>query len=232
MEDYQGLVRDFERKQVEREKYCKLKLIDAQELSRRRVLPANVHKGTVLYLGYSRNAWHSTWIRRYYPGSLSFFEKDLQILCEKMRVQGSVFRIEPVPAVFLEYRDDVIVLVEINERPLDSYRKLMRSVLPFRLEEFWKADAFLPKENWLMAFKLPIWRPDLLPRKFSKMSSVPQGFGRPMGWTRHGPQAARNGLHDGFNQLFLSRLLKITNLPRYCPEKKFLRKKSEDEVEV
>jgi hypothetical protein len=207
MEDYQHLVQEFEKKQKEREHFCKLTRVDARSLEKRTILPKVVHEGKLLYLAYGRNAWNSTWIKRYYPGSLSFFENDLQKLCESLRVQGSVFRIEPVSAVFIEYEDDTIVLASINDRQGSSYQSLIDKVLPFRLSAFWGAEEFLA-ENWLIPLKLPSWRPDLLPKKFYKMSSSPQGVGHPIGWIRMEVDATSGGICEAFKG-FMPKMLRI-----------------------
>ena len=208
MDDYQQLVREYEEKESQRKKYCSLNRIAPGSLARRGHLPLNVHSGKMLYLGYGRNAWHSTWIRRYYPGSISFFEKDLQLLCEKHRVQGSVFRIEPVPVVYLEYRHDVVVLLAINDRPAGAYQDLLQNIVPFRLDAFWLSDEF-EVDNWLITFTLPAWRPDLYPKRYHRMSSSPQGAGRPLGWSRHEADEAQSGVSTAFLE-FMPRLLKIT----------------------
>lgn len=217
MDDYQQLVREYEERESQRKKYCSLTRIPPSSLAKREYLPCNVHFGRLLYLGYGRNAWHSTWIRRYYPGSISFFEKDLQSLCERHRVQGSVFRIEPVPVVYLEYRDDVVVLVAINDRPAAAYHHLLQSIVPFRLDAFWSARE-LEVENWLITFTLPAWRPDLHPKQYHHMSSAPQGTGRLLGWSRHKADESQSGVCAAFAE-FIPRLLKITGAPQSEPSR-------------
>ncbi len=208
MEDYQKLVQEFEKKEAQRKKFCDLTKIPPDSLTNRKELPRGIYYGKLLYLGYGRNAWHSTWVRRYYPGSISFFEKDLQALCEELRVQGSVFRIEPVPAVYLEYQDDVVVLIAINDRPSTAYKFLLKNVLPFRLDGFWSAEEF-KADNWLLTFTLPTWRPDLHPKRFHRMSSRPQGAGRPLSWSRLEADESTDGIISAFAD-FLPRLLKVT----------------------
>tara|TARA_R110000850_G_scaffold172522_3_gene297805 strand:- start:905 stop:1531 length:627 start_codon:yes stop_codon:yes gene_type:complete len=208
MDDYQALVREYQKKEAERKEYCNLIRISPASLVRRTHLPRNIHSGKLLYLGYGRNAWHSTWIRRYYPGSISFFEKDLQLLCETRRVQGSVFRIEPVPVVYLEYQHDVIVLLAINDRLAAAYHPLLQNIFPFRLDAFWLSEEF-EADNWLITFRLPAWRPDLYPKRFHRMSSAPRGAGRPLGWSRHEADETQSGVSIAFSE-FMPRLLKIT----------------------
>jgi hypothetical protein len=207
MEDYQHLVQEFEQKQIERSKFCDLKRIDASSLDRRSRLPVNIHTGKLLYLGYGRNAWQSTWINRYYPGSIAFFEKDLQERCEKLRVQGSVFRIETVPVVYLEYHSDVVALVAINDRSSAAYRPMLENILPFRLDAFWSSDEF-KIDNWLIPFQILAWRPDLHPKNFHRMTSSPKGGDKPLHWERHEADKITSGICDAFSQ-FMPNLLKI-----------------------
>lgn len=208
MDDYQQLVREYEEREYQRKKYCELTRVPSSSLIRRQVLPRNVRFGKMLYLGYGRNAWHSTWIRRYYPGSISLFEKELQSLSEKHRVQGSVFRIEPVPVVYLEYRHDVVVLLAINDRSAVAYDSILQNIMPFRLDAFWSSQEF-EVENWLITFTLPAWRPELYPKRYHRMSSAPQGTGRPLGWSRHEVDEGQSGLWAAFAD-FMPRLLQIT----------------------
>lgn len=136
------------------------------------------------------------------------FEKDLQSLSEKHRVQGSVFRIEPVPVVYLEYRHDVVVLLAINDRSAAAYYPLLQNIVPFRLDAFWSSKEF-EVENWLITFTLPAWRPELYPKQYHRMSSAPQGTGRPLGWSRHEADEKQSGLCAAFAD-FMPRLLNIT----------------------
>lgn len=207
MDDYQHLVQEFEQKQIERSKFCDLERIDVSSLGRRSRLPVNVHTGKLLYLGYGRNAWQSTWINRYYPGSISFFEKDLQELCESSRVQGSVFRIETVPVVYLEYHSDVVALVAINDRPSAAYRPMLENILPFRLDAFWSSDEF-EIDNWLIPFQMAAWRPDLHPKEFFRLTCSPKGSHKLLQWERHESDKAISGICDAFSQ-FMPNLLKI-----------------------
>ena len=190
-----------------RDEQCKLTQTDTRTIAERRLLPKAVHEGKLLYLGYGRNAWHSTWVRQYYPGSLSFFEEDLQKRCETLRVQGSVFRIEPVSAVFIEYENDVVILVAINGKSASAYESMVDLVLPFCLDGFWGADEFFT-QNWLIPFKIKAWRPDLFPKKYHRMTSFPQGSGRPMAWQRQEVDETAGGICEAFRN-FMPNLLRI-----------------------
>ncbi len=137
-----------------------------------------------------RSSWHSTWVRSYYPGSISLFEKDLQSLCEKHRVQGSGFRVQgsgfsivPVPVVYLELRLDVVVLLAINDRLAAAYDPLLQNIVPFRLDAFWSSKEF-EVENWPITFTLPAWRPELYLKKYHRMSSAPPGSSSYLDWSQ------------------------------------------------
>jgi hypothetical protein len=90
------------------------------------------------YLGYGRNAWHSTWINRYYPDSVSFDEQSLKDQAERLRVQGNVFKIEAVPALVLGFTSNSFALISINERATWYYNELIRDISGDRTTNFWR----------------------------------------------------------------------------------------------
>jgi hypothetical protein len=68
------------------------------------------------YLEYGRNAWHSTWVRRYYrEGSIAASFEELKRTAEENRKQGSVFRIEQLPAIALQSDNATLLLVSLND---------------------------------------------------------------------------------------------------------------------
>lgn len=77
--------------------------------------------------------------------------------------------------------------------------------MPFRLDAFWTADEF-KIDNWLLTFSLPAWRPDLYPKSYHRMSSSPQGAGRPLRWSRHELDGTEGGICAAFSD-FMSRML-------------------------
>jgi hypothetical protein len=214
IDNYHELIRELKVKEAERKKYCCLVKIPPASLVKRDNLPREIKYGKMLYLGYGRNAWHSTWIRRYYPGSISLFEKDLQSLCENLRVQGSVFRIETVPVVYLVYKEDVVVLVAINDRSSSAYRPLITNISPYSLAAFWSSAEF-EIDNWLIPFILPAWRPDLHPKRFHRMSSSPQGAGKPLSWSRREVDEGASGICTAFSD-FMPSLLTLSRDSRMC----------------
>ena len=70
----------------------------------------------VYYLGYGRNAWNSTWINRYDRGRISFVDAELKRAAEEWRVQGSVFKIEPLPLFVMRTARGTFGICEINTR--------------------------------------------------------------------------------------------------------------------
>jgi hypothetical protein len=70
--------------------------------------------GAVYFLTNGRNAWHSTWINRYGPRSISGRLSTVRQWAEQRRVQGSVFYIERMPALVLQADDLTLVGVEVN----------------------------------------------------------------------------------------------------------------------
>jgi len=84
--------------------------------------PIGIGKGTVFYVYYGRNAWHSTWITRYSHGALHDTLETAKAHCETRRVQGSVFNILELPALILLTQQRVVYITEINsENPLRGY---------------------------------------------------------------------------------------------------------------
>lgn len=126
----------------------------------------------MLYLGYGRNAWHSTWINRYYPGSGSFFEKESIATAEGLRVQGSQFEISCRSAIVLNFEIATIAIMSVNDRPFASYEDLLGEVEPWNFNAFWASPAF-QEANWLLVFRLSGWRSDLFPKNSGGLRAEP-----------------------------------------------------------
>lgn len=77
-----------------------------------------------------RNAWWSTWIRRYADGSLHHTLQSAKTYCEGRRVQGTRFYIEELPTLAVRDGERWLLITQINtEEPLkglkhDTLRKL------------------------------------------------------------------------------------------------------------
>jgi hypothetical protein len=68
----------------------------------------------LFYLIYGRNAWHETWVTKYFDGCMSPSLDATKKTAEQKRVQGSVFYISEIPALqFISARLSILV-TEIN----------------------------------------------------------------------------------------------------------------------
>jgi hypothetical protein len=130
-----------------------LKLIEPHAIEITGVLPKEIKATQAYYLGYGRNAWRSTWTNIYMPRSISFSIGDLKESAERQRVQGSVFRIESIPALVLKYPVNTFAIVPINDRSKFEYDALIRSLDQLPPASFW---SVLPpsNQNWVLAFAL------------------------------------------------------------------------------
>lgn len=63
---------------------------------------------------YGRNAWHSTWVRKYSEGSITTTLKDAKNYAERGRKPGSQFSIIELPAVEILSNEDTFFIVHIN----------------------------------------------------------------------------------------------------------------------
>ena len=76
----------------------------------------------LFFLVAGRNAWHSTWINRYTPGSLQASFLGAAATAEKRRVQGTTFVIKELPALKFSSNSGHLLVTEINCRqPLKHY---------------------------------------------------------------------------------------------------------------
>ena len=75
------------------------------------------------YLHYGRNAWHSTWIRRYYrEGCLHSTLDSAKLTAEKLRGQGTTFTIEQMPALSIGSDIGFVFVTQINSAcPLQHF---------------------------------------------------------------------------------------------------------------
>ena len=126
--------------------------IEPSHVTFKRARPIRIYKSTVFYLGYNRNAWHSTWISRYYPNSVSGSMEDLKATAETRRVPGSVFKIQALPLLLMRFRRKAICLCPINELSGYEYDQLERELDYQGISTIWDV---LPssKRNWLLTFQ-------------------------------------------------------------------------------
>lgn len=115
--------------------------------------PIAANLGQVFYLGYGRNAWNWTWVNKYDPASLSTDVTKLKLLAEGRRVQGSVFNIQSVPLLKVQYPKNSFGIVPINEKTGSAYNVLIAAIRGQPPLRFWH---HLPSadRNWLLVFCL------------------------------------------------------------------------------
>lgn len=90
------------------------------------VLPT-IRAVTVQFLSHGRNAWHSTWIRRYNVGDFFRDGRRVKSVIERRKTRGTVFYLKVLPAFQICYGDRKFLLTEIN------------TAKPFAQVEIWKA---------------------------------------------------------------------------------------------
>lgn len=87
MEEWQRLAQNYMNDEVQRETSCAMNVQDNILSIKDDIrFPVSIELRNILYLAYGRNAWQSTWVNKYYPGSLSVLKSSLQKLAEKRRV--------------------------------------------------------------------------------------------------------------------------------------------------
>lgn len=77
----------------------------------------------VLFLSTGRNAWHSTWIRRYLPGEFFRDGHAVAAAVEKRKTRGTVFYLSVMPAFQVNYGNRRFLLTEINT--LEPFRNIV-----------------------------------------------------------------------------------------------------------
>ena len=76
----------------------------------------------VWYVHDGRNAWHSTWVKKYREGCFHLHPQSAKQFCEKKRVQGAVFCIQELPALEIDNETGSLFVTQINCRnPLSGY---------------------------------------------------------------------------------------------------------------
>ena len=137
-----------------------LTLIELRDISVNSELPKQCYLSRAFYLGYGRNAWHSTWTNIYMPGLISFDVSELKNKAEKLRTQGSVFKIEAIPMLVLRYSKKSIGLSAINDQSKYEYDSLLKTFGQTLPATFWQE---LPprSKNWMLTFELTGVEPKL-----------------------------------------------------------------------
>ena len=68
----------------------------------------------IYYVSSGRNAWWSTWVKKYNSGCMHVTLHGAKQYAEKLRTNGSVFYIQEIPALVLEGKFISLVVTQIN----------------------------------------------------------------------------------------------------------------------
>lgn len=81
-----------------------------------------IDHGIIYFVHNGRNAWHSTWVQKYYPGCMHSTLEEAMEYCEEKRTNGSVFYIIEMPVIIVCINYGKLIVAQINAgRPLASY---------------------------------------------------------------------------------------------------------------
>ena len=102
----------------------------------------------VLFLSNGRNAWHSTWIRRYSHGSFFRDGRAVEGAVDKRKTRGTVFYLKVLPALMFSYGARHFLVTEINTdepfRHVDLY-EARYNLMGRNLADF--LDAMVPSST-------------------------------------------------------------------------------------
>lgn len=105
----------------------------------------------IYYCLYGRNAWHSTWIQKYFPNCMQITFDAAKQYAESLRIQGSVFSILEMPALQIDSGSVKFLATQINTiTPLRGYSPNALRDIPT-----WKNKIDNLRENYLK-FGAPI----------------------------------------------------------------------------
>lgn len=135
------------------------------------------------YLGYGRNAWRATWIRRYYKSSIAFGSNELFGVAESRRKQGNKFCIEAVPAIRLDAFGRYFLICCINDIKPSDAQGLMRALEQGGWPEFLQYSARVG-DNTILASEVGISPWNLDPEISASYVSSPNGAGWKLDWER------------------------------------------------
>lgn len=85
----------------------------------------------VMFLSSGRNAWHSTWIRRYNPGDFFRDGRRVRETVDERRTPGTVFYLKVLPALQFDFGARKFVMTEINT--LEPFRHMHLDQVRFGL---------------------------------------------------------------------------------------------------
>lgn len=125
----------------------------------------NVYPVKIYYVTTGRNAWRSTWIKRYYKGCMRYSLESAKSYCEEHRQRGTVFYIRELPSLAFFSEKDTLIVSEINTK--DFFSRVNFNTLCNYLNEF---DSNVL--NFYQVYKL--FRPisQIWPKDYPKDDSV------------------------------------------------------------
>jgi hypothetical protein len=172
-----------------------------------RKLLRDVRMCEIFYLGYGRNAWHGKWINRYRSDRMSFDKVELQSAAERLRIPGSVFKIESLPLLVLRTNRETFGICEINQRSPYEYDWLLERIARDGTRQLGRC---LPSQdsNWLLALKLR-WRslPKAEPVGYCARS-YPRGSYWSLGWEPFDRPPGSDALFLSFGERLMGLLRK------------------------
>lgn len=120
---------------------------------------------TVYFVYKGRNAYHSTWIRRYSDGCLHASIESAKSYCETERTNGTVFTISRLPALAFTAGDKIFAVTEIEVR---------KNLNEFNFELLtWLTNLLpLPSLSFLHLYHLFKPKSTLWPKDHPKKNSV------------------------------------------------------------
>jgi hypothetical protein len=101
---------------------------------------------------------------------LHWTPRELKPRAEKQRVQGSVFKIQSIPILLLEYPSSTFGLVPINEAGSLRYDRLLTEITNDQSANFWRHFPE-PDQHWLLCFvvrDLPNAIPKFVPQRTNR----------------------------------------------------------------
>lgn len=99
-----------------------MKLEQASPQSLESSLVTGISRGLIYYVCTGRNAWHSTWVKKYSPGCMHTTIESAKEYAEKLRARGTVFYISQLPCLVFRCKGSAVIITEINNNnPLSGY---------------------------------------------------------------------------------------------------------------
>ena len=121
-------------------------------------LVKNVRTVSVFFTTTGRNAWHSTWVKRYAPGCMHTTYESARSYCERRRVQGTVFYVSELPSLAFITSTSALIVSEINSDSLLS--RLDRPRLRQVVETIPVSTLTLDQVHYLFRPSSPLWPHD------------------------------------------------------------------------